>query len=138
MTLWKKSLPRHFNLIGQFICSVSFLNVCKLKNINSSYLFSHPPKRRRVAYVRGFRLASPSRLKEINNMTVYTKPTYKRSYLSFTRDVYVRTIHPQRKHVLIMIDHGNSLSSNQLHTGKAVARQILASLSENDRVSLID
>ncbi|XP_064624547.1 VWFA and cache domain-containing protein 1-like isoform X2 [Lineus longissimus] len=53
------------------------------------------------------------------------------------RDVFVSTIQPQRKHVVIMMDHGNSLSPNQLNTAKAIARHIIRSLSENDRVGLI-
>jgi hypothetical protein len=50
------------------------------------------------------------------------------------RDVFVSTIQPQRKHVVIMMDHGNSLSPNQLNTAKAIAKHIIRSLSENDRV----
>ncbi len=34
-----------------------------------------------------------------------------------------------------MIDHGNSLSDNQLYTAKAIAKHILLSLSDNDKVS---
>ena len=51
------------------------------------------------------------------------------------RKVLVSTFAPQRKNIVIMIDHGNSLSDNQLYTAKAVAKHILLSLGDNDRVS---
>lgn len=55
----------------------------------------------------------------------------------FPRRLFVQTIAPRRKNVVIMIDHGNSLSLNQLNTAKSVARHVLESLSENDRVSVL-
>lgn len=42
----------------------------------------------------------------------------------------------QRKHIVIVMDHGNSLSGNQLRTAKGITRNILSSLSEKDRVRL--
>lgn len=53
------------------------------------------------------------------------------------RNVYVSTVQPQPKHVVIVMDHGNSLSPNQLRTAKGIAKHILASLSEKDRVGVI-
>ncbi|CAH1774319.1 unnamed protein product [Owenia fusiformis] len=53
------------------------------------------------------------------------------------RDVYLSTVQPQRKNVVILMDHGNSLSHNQLVMSKAVAAHIIESLSENDRVGMI-
>ncbi|XP_013403576.1 VWFA and cache domain-containing protein 1-like [Lingula anatina] len=53
------------------------------------------------------------------------------------RDVYVNTLQPQTKNVVLVLDQGNSLSSNQLKTVKAVAKHLLGSLSEHDRVGLI-
>ncbi|XP_022246418.1 VWFA and cache domain-containing protein 1-like isoform X1 [Limulus polyphemus] len=53
------------------------------------------------------------------------------------RDVYLATIQPRSKHVMIIIDHGNSLSSNQLATAKAVGKHILFTLSHKDKVGLI-
>lgn len=50
-------------------------------------------------------------------------------------DVYLATVQPQPQHVVIVMDHGNSLSSNQLKTAKGIAKQFLNSLSERDRVS---
>ncbi|XP_074642229.1 VWFA and cache domain-containing protein 1-like [Tubulanus polymorphus] len=53
------------------------------------------------------------------------------------QDVFVSTIQPHRKHVVIVMDHGNSLSHNQLAIAKAIAKQLIHSLSENDRVGII-
>ena len=53
------------------------------------------------------------------------------------RNVYVSTVQPQPKHIVIVMDHGNSLSPNQLRTAKAIAKHILLSLSEKDRVGVI-
>ena len=50
------------------------------------------------------------------------------------REIYVSSIYPQRKNVVIMIDHGNSLSVNQMRTAKAIAKFVLLSLGEEDRV----
>ena len=52
------------------------------------------------------------------------------------RKVMVFTFAPQRKNIVIMIDHGNSLSDNQLYTAKAVAKHILLSLADTDRVGV--
>lgn len=52
-------------------------------------------------------------------------------------DVYLSTVQPQPQHVVIVMDHGNSLSSNQLKTAKGIAKQFLNSLSERDRVGVI-
>lgn len=51
-------------------------------------------------------------------------------------DVYLATVQPQPQHVVIVMDHGNSLSSNQLKTAKGIAKQFLNSLSERDRVAV--
>ncbi|GAB1599475.1 VWFA and cache domain-containing protein 1-like isoform X3 [Argonauta hians] len=53
------------------------------------------------------------------------------------RDVFVSTIRPQRKHLVIVMDHGLSLSLTQLNTAKAIAKHLLESLSENDYVGVI-
>ena len=47
----------------------------------------------------------------------------------------MRTMQPQSKHVVIMMDHGNSLSQTQLHMAKSIAKNLIASFTENDRVS---
>ncbi|XP_012946227.1 VWFA and cache domain-containing protein 1 isoform X2 [Aplysia californica] len=53
------------------------------------------------------------------------------------RDVFLRTIQPQRKYVVIMMDHGNSLSPTQLKTAKAITKHLIASFSDNDRIGVI-
>ncbi|KAK0046626.1 VWFA and cache domain-containing protein 1 isoform X1 [Biomphalaria pfeifferi] len=53
------------------------------------------------------------------------------------RDVFLRTIQPQRKYVVIMMDHGNSLSPTQLLTAKAITKHLIASFSDNDRIGVI-
>ncbi|XP_022243736.1 VWFA and cache domain-containing protein 1-like isoform X1 [Limulus polyphemus] len=53
------------------------------------------------------------------------------------RDVYLATVEPRGKHVMIIIDHGTSLSSNQLAVAKAVGKHILFTLSHQDKVGLI-
>ena len=50
------------------------------------------------------------------------------------RDVFLSTIQPQRKQVVIMMDQGNSMSLTQLRTAKAIAKHLIASFSHNDRV----
>ena len=50
-------------------------------------------------------------------------------------DVYLATVQPQPQYVVIVMDDGNSLSSNQLKTAKGIAKQFLNSLSGRDRVS---
>ena len=50
--------------------------------------------------------------------------------------MYVSTVYPQRKNVVIMIDTGQAtLTFSQLVNAKAAARYILFSLNEHDRVS---
>lgn len=53
------------------------------------------------------------------------------------RDVYVSTMQPQSKHIVIMMDHGNSMSPTQLLMAKSIAKNLLSSFTENDRVAVI-
>lgn len=53
---------------------------------------------------------------------------------SFYRDLFLSAIHPQRKNIVIVIDHGTSLSDTQLITAKEVAKHILISLGPDDKV----
>lgn len=52
------------------------------------------------------------------------------------RDVFLRTIQPQRKYVVIMMDHGNSMSVTQLRTAKAITKHLIQSFSDNDRIGV--
>ncbi|XP_071440186.1 VWFA and cache domain-containing protein 1 isoform X2 [Hetaerina americana] len=53
------------------------------------------------------------------------------------RDVFLATVQPYSKTVVIIVDHGNSLSKNQLFTAKAVGKHLITLLSYNDKVGLI-
>ena len=53
------------------------------------------------------------------------------------RSLFLSTVHPQRKNMVIVVDHGTSLSESQLHTAKEVAKQVLLSLGPDDRVSRV-
>ncbi|KAL4236844.1 VWFA and cache domain-containing protein 1 [Mactra antiquata] len=53
------------------------------------------------------------------------------------RDVYVSTMQPQSKRIVIMMDHGNSLSATQMHMARSIAKNLIASFTENDRISVI-
>ena len=66
-------------------------------------------------------------------LVYHTKATM--SCVSVVRDVYISTVYPQRKNVVLMIDTGQAtLSFSQLVNAKVAAQYILFSLSENDRV----
>ena len=58
-------------------------------------------------------------------------------YMCIFRDVFVNTMQPQSKHIVIMMDHGNSLSQTQLHMAKNIAKSLIASFTENDRVCIL-
>ena len=68
---------------------------------------------------------------------VLCKTENKKKNVNFlSRDVFVTTMQPQSKHIVIMMDHGNSLSQTQLHTAKSIAKNLIASFTENDRVCI--
>ena len=50
------------------------------------------------------------------------------------RDVYVSTMQPQSKHIVILVDHGISLSQTQMRTARSIARNLLLAFTEHDRV----
>ncbi|KAH3694838.1 hypothetical protein DPMN_082279 [Dreissena polymorpha] len=53
------------------------------------------------------------------------------------RDVYVSTMQPQSKHIVILMDHGNSLSPTQMAMARSIATSLIASFTENDRVAVL-
>ncbi|GFO03081.1 vwfa and cache domain-containing protein 1, partial [Plakobranchus ocellatus] len=53
------------------------------------------------------------------------------------RDVFMKTIQPQSKHVVIVMDHGNSMSATQLLTAKAITKHLIASFFEEDKISVM-
>lgn len=51
-------------------------------------------------------------------------------------EVFLSTVQPWPKHLVIIMDHGNSLSANQLVLAKAIAKHLFNILAEGDMVSL--
>lgn len=52
----------------------------------------------------------------------------------FARPVYVSAVRPQSKHVVVLIDHGASVSETQLQIARDAALVILNSVDEHDKV----
>lgn len=52
----------------------------------------------------------------------------------FVRPVYVSAVRPQSKHVVVLIDHGASVSETQLQIARDAALVILNSIDEHDKV----
>ena len=55
-------------------------------------------------------------------------------FFSF-RPVYVSTVRPQSKHIVVIVDHGASVTETQLQIAKDAAQVILSSIDEHDKVS---
>lgn len=53
------------------------------------------------------------------------------------REMLVRTMVPQSKNVMVVLDRGVSLSSSQIDVGRAIAGFIIESLNLNDNISLL-
>lgn len=53
------------------------------------------------------------------------------------RDMFVRTLHPEEKNVVILLDRCHSLSTLQLDVGRALAGFIIDSLNVNDHLALL-
>lgn len=53
------------------------------------------------------------------------------------KNIYLGTVQPFTKYIVIVIDHGNSLSPLQLKTAKAIGKHILSSLSHKDKVTVV-
>lgn len=53
------------------------------------------------------------------------------------RSIFLATISPDTKRVIIMIDYGRSMSITQLELAKVLARSIIETLSHHDHVGLI-
>lgn len=52
--------------------------------------------------------------------------------------MYVSTVHPNRKDIVVVIDQGSSMSPRQFKLTLSVAEYILNTLSRKDRVSKTD
>lgn len=53
------------------------------------------------------------------------------------RPVYVSTVRPQSKHIVVIVDHGASVTETQLQIAKDAAQVILSSIDEHDKVSFL-
>ncbi|KAK7888987.1 hypothetical protein WMY93_024547 [Mugilogobius chulae] len=51
--------------------------------------------------------------------------------------VYVSAVRPQSKHIVVMVDHGASVTETQLQIAKDSALVILNSIDEHDKVSIL-
>ena len=51
--------------------------------------------------------------------------------------VYLSTVHPAAKHVVVLLDVGGRPSSHQLAVSRAAARRLLHALGHTDRVSVL-
>ncbi|XP_054157249.1 VWFA and cache domain-containing protein 1-like [Oppia nitens] len=70
------------------------------------------------------------------NKLVYND-VYNEDTLQRHRDIYMATVLPQSKNILLVIDRGSALTAHQLAIAKAIAKYILNSLSLNDKIGLI-
>lgn len=61
----------------------------------------------------------------------------KNAYDSRHRNLFYSSVYQRRKNVVVVIDQGNSLSPVQLKIAKAVAKNIINSLNENDQVAVM-
>lgn len=52
----------------------------------------------------------------------------------FCRPVYVSAVRPQSKHIVVIIDHGASVTDTQLQIARDAALVILNSIDEHDKV----
>ena len=53
------------------------------------------------------------------------------------RNLYLSSVYPEPKFVVMVIDHGSALSPNQLSIAKAIGKYIVSSLSDKDHIGLI-
>ncbi|XP_064604512.1 VWFA and cache domain-containing protein 1-like [Liolophura sinensis] len=52
-------------------------------------------------------------------------------------EVFLSTVQPWPKHLVIIMDHGNSLSANQLVLAKAIAKHLFNIIADGDMVSVL-
>lgn len=56
-------------------------------------------------------------------------------FTSSCRPVYVSAVRPQSKHIVVMVDHGASVTDTQLQIARDSALVILNAIDEHDKVS---
>ncbi|CAL9695569.1 unnamed protein product [Knipowitschia caucasica] len=61
----------------------------------------------------------------------------KGTYEHRSRPVYVSAVRPQSKHIVVMVDHGASVTDTQLQIAKDSALVILNSIDEHDKISIL-
>uniref|UniRef100_A0A673LVS0 VWFA and cache domain-containing protein 1 n=1 Tax=Sinocyclocheilus rhinocerous TaxID=307959 RepID=A0A673LVS0_9TELE len=58
-------------------------------------------------------------------------------FLCVGRPVYVSAVRPQSKHIVVIIDHGASVTETQLQIARDAALIILNSIDEHDKISVL-
>uniref|UniRef100_A0A3Q2C9Y5 VWFA and cache domain-containing protein 1 n=1 Tax=Cyprinodon variegatus TaxID=28743 RepID=A0A3Q2C9Y5_CYPVA len=61
----------------------------------------------------------------------------KGNYEHRSRPVYVSAVRPQSKHIVVMVDHGASVTDSQLQIARDSALVILNSIDEHDKISIL-
>ncbi|KAG9277320.1 VWFA and cache domain-containing protein 1 [Astyanax mexicanus] len=61
----------------------------------------------------------------------------KGTYEHRSRPVYVSAVRPQSKHVVVLVDHGASVSETQLQIARDATLVILNSIDEHDKISVL-
>uniref|UniRef100_A0A1A7YQN2 VWFA and cache domain-containing protein 1 n=1 Tax=Iconisemion striatum TaxID=60296 RepID=A0A1A7YQN2_9TELE len=61
----------------------------------------------------------------------------KGNYEHRSRPVYVSAVRPQSKHIVVMVDHGASITDTQLQIARDSALVILNSIDEHDKISIL-
>ncbi|KAG9469617.1 hypothetical protein GDO78_020064 [Eleutherodactylus coqui] len=61
----------------------------------------------------------------------------KGNYEHRSRPIYVSTVRPQSKHIVVIMDHGASITETQLQIAKDAAQIILNSIDEHDKISVL-
>ncbi|KAM4575122.1 VWFA and cache domain-containing protein 1 [Fundulus diaphanus] len=61
----------------------------------------------------------------------------KGNYEHRSRPVYVSAVRPQSKHIVVMVDHGASITDSQLQIARDSALVILNSVDEHDKISIL-
>uniref|UniRef100_F7DFT1 Cache domain-containing 1 n=1 Tax=Xenopus tropicalis TaxID=8364 RepID=F7DFT1_XENTR len=61
----------------------------------------------------------------------------KSSYEHRSRPVYVSTVRPQSKHIVVIMDHGASITETQLQIARDATLVILNSIDEHDKISVL-
>ncbi|XP_055978206.1 VWFA and cache domain-containing protein 1 [Sorex fumeus] len=61
----------------------------------------------------------------------------KGSYEHRSRPIYVSTVRPQSKHIVVILDHGAAVTDTQLQIAKDAAQVILSAIDEHDKISVL-